>query len=296
MAASHEDDNNQKKNDWSATQYLKFNTERTRPVFDLISRITPHLSQTRNPNIYDLGCGPGNSASILLSAFPSASLTGLDSSPDMLAKARATLQTAEFIQGDLSTFTPAPDADVVFSNAAFHWLRRGQRVPTLVRIFESLKPGAVLAVQMPDNYTEPSHALMRDVAVTPSKPWSSYLSSNSSVRVGDLTDTTRPDLDPVETPAEWYNAFTATSAAASVDIWRTTYQHVLQDARAIVEWVKGTGLQPFLQRMPEGEEGRAVREAFLNEYEERLKERYRPLGDGKVLLGYPRLFMVVVRK
>lgn len=282
MAASHDN----KKNDWSAQQYLKFGTERTRPVYDLISQVAPHLQASNTPRIFDLGCGPGNSAKVLLDAFPSATLTGMDSSPDMLKKARASLPTAEFVQGDLATYTPE-GADLVFSNAAIHWLRRAERIPALVKYFEGLKSGGVVAIQVPDNYNEQSHKLMRDTATAPSQPWSQYF---SDVRVGDLGDTTRPDLDPIEAPSEFYNALAP--HAASVNIWRTNYQHVLSDARAIVEWVKGTGLQPYLHRIPEGE----VREAFLAAYEENLKSAYPKLVDGKVLLGYPRLFVLAVKK
>lgn len=276
-----------KKQDWSATQYLKFGNERTRPVYDLLSQVRPHV-QTASPRIYDLGCGPGNSTSVLLDAFPgaAATTTGMDSSPDMLSKASAALPAVEFVKGDLATFE-APGADVLFSNAVFHWLRRDVRIPTLVRFFEALKPGAVLAIQMPDNYDALSHRLMRETACAPDAPWSSFF---AGVKIGNVSDTSRPDLDPIEAPDAFYDALVP--HAQSVNIWRTEYKHVLADARSIVEWVKGTGLQPYLHRI--GNEG--AKRAFLEEYERRLAEAYPALRDGKVLLGYPRLFVVAVRK
>ncbi|KAF2133033.1 S-adenosyl-L-methionine-dependent methyltransferase [Dothidotthia symphoricarpi CBS 119687] len=281
------------KKDWSAAQYLKFGNERTRPVHDLLRRVTPHLS-TPTPRIYDLGCGPGNSTQVLLDAFPGARATGIDSSADMLRQAREdarlTAAGAEFEAGDVGTWrAPAGQkVDLLFSNAVFHWLRSGARIPALAKLFKELQSGAVLAIQVPDNYDAPSHTLMRTTALLPGKPWSSHF---VDAQVGNLEDQARPDLDPIERPEAFYDALAP--LAASVDIWRTEYYHVLSDAGAIVEWVKGTGLQPYLQRMGDDE---GAKTAFLSEYEERLKGEYKELVDGKVLLGYPRLFLVAVRK
>lgn len=276
------------KKDWSATQYLKFNNERTRPVYDLVSQIASHVT-TPNPRIYDLGCGPGNSTKVLLDAFPGATITGMDSSPDMLAKASASLPGVEVVKGDLSTFAlkEGEQVDLLFSNAVFHWLRNPTRIPTLTRLFATLRPGGVLAIQMPDNYNEQSHSLMRDVAKTAGSAWSPYF---ADAKIGDLEHGDRPDLDPVEPPRDFYNALIP--HAASVNLWRTTYQHVLKDAGAIVEWVKGTGLQPYLQRIEDEE----AKKAYLAEYERRLADAYEGMVDGRVLLGYPRLFVLAVRK
>lgn len=286
------------KKDWSSTQYTKFLTQRTRPVHDLIAFLAPHI-RTHEPRIYDLGCGPGNSTSALLSAFPNARVTGMDSSPDMLARATKEVPGVEFVQGDLASFEVAEadgkgkdegeggGADLIFSNAVFHWLRSPTRLPTLVRFFQALKPGGVLAIQVPDNYTEPSHRLMRETATMSGAVWAPFF---ADTRVGDVHDGARPDLDPIESPGEFYDALVPW--ASSVDVWRTSYQHVLKDAGAIVEWVKGTGLQPYLNRI----EDEGAKKAFLEEYERRLKGEYRELVDGKVMLAYPRLFVVAVKK
>ncbi|KAH7564366.1 hypothetical protein BM1_01413 [Bipolaris maydis] len=276
--------------DWSASQYLKFNNERTRPVYDLITQILPHISSP-SPRIYDLGCGPGNSTRVLTTSFPSAHVTGMDSSPDMLRRAsdefRSDSANVDFVAGDIANFEVEQGTDLVFSNAVFHWLRSADRIPALQRLFASLKPGAVLAFQMPDNYHEPSHALMRLVATLPSQPWSRYF---ADAHVGELKDTQRPDLDPIEPTPHFYNAFV--QHASLVNIWRTNYHHVLSDAPAIVEWVKGTGLLPYLNRI----EDDAAKAAFLREYESKLQEAYPTLADGKVILVYPRFFVLVVRK
>ena len=128
---------------------------------------------------------------------------------------------------------------------------------------------------------------MREIAARESKPWSS---SFSNTKIGNLTDSSRPDLDPIEPPAAFYNALVG--HASLVNVWRTKYMHVLKDAGAIVEWIKGTGLQPYYNRI----EGEEARRAFLEEYERGLRGEYPELVDGKVLLGYPRLFVVAVRK
>ena len=274
----------QGKSDWSAAQYLKFNNERTRAVYDLVSQLRSRV-QFPNPRIYDLGCGPGNSTQVLLEAFPGASATGIDSSPDMLQRARKTLPDVEFVRGDVATFEPR-EADLLFSNAVFHWLRSGERIGTLQRLFTGLKSGGVLAIQVPDNYYAPSHSIMREVACMKDMPWTPFF---ADTQIGSLGDVHRPDLDPIETPTEFYNALIPD--AQDVNIWRTEYYHALTDAQAIAEWVKGTGLQPYLNRILD--EG--VKDAFLEEYKSRLAEAYPKMMDGRVLLGYPRLFIVAVK-
>jgi trans-aconitate 2-methyltransferase len=276
--------------DWSATQYLKFNDQRTRPVHDLIAQIKP-LVTSPTPRIYDLGCGPGNSTSALLSAFPGARITGMDSSADMLRKARSEkgLESVEFVLGDLAKFEVSGEgtADLLFSNAVFHWLRSDTRIPTLLRLFEGLGKGGVLAIQVPDNYAEHSHKAMRDTALVQGQPWSK---SFEGKHVGELGQSGRPDLDPIEPAHTFYNALNPLSS--HIDIWRTTYSHVLEDPKAIVEWVKGTGLQPFINEI----EDDAAKKAYLEEYEKRVGEGYQRMWDGKVILGYPRLFVLAVRK
>jgi trans-aconitate 2-methyltransferase len=205
----------------------------------------------------------------------------------MLKKARAALPSVHFVQDDLAKFSPDETPDLLFSNAVFHWLRSPVRIPTLIRLFQTLKPGGIMAIQAPDNYHEHSHAAMRDTALVPNEPWSKYFANSQT---GNMQYDQRPDLDPIESAAEFYNALIP--HASDVDIWRTTYSHVLKDAAAIVEWVKGTGLQPFLNLIEDEE----AKKAYLKEYERELGERYLQLADGKVILGYPRLFVLAVKK
>ncbi|KAK7742398.1 hypothetical protein SLS53_004544 [Cytospora paraplurivora] len=263
--------------DWSATQYLKFGNERTRAVRDLVAQIP--LSSPRR--IIDLGCGPGNSTAVLAARFPDAHISGMDSSPDMLAKARQAMPDVDFVQGDLKTFEPEPGADLLFSNAVFHWLRSEDRIPAILRLLRTQSPGGVLAFQVPDNYEEPSHRAMREITLLDG-PWREYFQA--------LPAEERPDLDPIETPNDYYDALIP--YCERVDIWHVFYQHVLDSPTSIVEWVKGTGLMPFLNALPT----REVRDEYVKAYEQRLGELYPRLADGKVMLRYPRLFVVATRK
>jgi trans-aconitate 2-methyltransferase len=263
--------------DWSANQYLKFGDERTRPVRELVSQIP--LSKPER--IVDVGCGPGNSTAVLAARFPGSKIAGMDSSPDMLKKARKAMPDVDFVQADLRKYEPETGADLIFGNAVFHWLRLEDRIPTILRLLRTQKPGGVLAFQVPDNYEEPTHRAMRETALLDG-PWFEHFQA--------LPADERPDFDPIETPADYYNALIP--LCDKVDIWHTLYQHPLDSPASIVEWVKGSGLQPFLNALPD----REVRDQYLKAYEGRIAELYPRLTDGKVLLRYPRMFVIATRK
>ncbi|KAK4155774.1 S-adenosyl-L-methionine-dependent methyltransferase [Chaetomidium leptoderma] len=278
-------------NDWSPDQYLLFSNARNRPIHDLIAFLGPGYAPAR---IVDLGCGPGNSTELLAARFPNAAITGMDSSPAMLAKARRTLPNTTFTLADVRSYTPPTTTDLLFANAVFHWLRHPERIPTITRLLLTTTTpgqksegggtgGGVLAFQVPDNYTEPSHLAMRETAAS-AGPWQPYFDALAP-------DEQRPDLDPIESYLDYYNALKPHCRA--VETWTTRYVHVLDDGHdGIVEWVKGTGLQPFVNVLPA--EG-GVREAFVEAYRKRLGEVYPLAEDGKVLLVYPRRFVVAFR-
>jgi trans-aconitate 2-methyltransferase len=258
---------------WSPSQYLAFEDERTRPVRDLVGAIS--LGSARRG--LDLGCGPGNSTEVLAARFPDARAAGLDSSPDMIAAAKARLPSVRFEVASVEDWTAGtPDLgtpDVILANAVFQWIPGHDRL--LPAVAARLPPaGAALALQMPDNLNEPSHVLMREVAAQ--GPWAERLSEAAASR------TVLPD-------AAWYYALLR-PIFARVDIWRTTYHHPLAGPAAIVEWVKGTGLRPFLEPLAP-----ADRAAYLETYQYRIAEAYPALADGTVLLPFPRLFIVAER-
>jgi trans-aconitate 2-methyltransferase len=253
--------------DWSAKQYLKFEDERTRPPRDLLAQVP--LQRPRL--VIDLGCGPGNSTELLVERFPQSEVIGLDSSPDMLRKARERLPKCQFIQHDISTWSPQPGADLLFSNATFQWLPDHSR--QLRRLLETLPAAGVLAVQMPDNTHEPANALQGEVAK--SGPWAKDLAK--AVPRADLL-----------TREAYYDLLKP--SCTRIDIWHSVYNHVMASPQAIVEWFKGSSLQPYLSALDA-----AAREQFLATYTAKVAAAYEPRVDGKVLLRFPRLFIVAVR-
>lgn len=250
---------------WSAEQYLKFADERTRPARDLLAQVPLKGARV----IYDLGCGPGNSTELLVDAYPAAQVIGVDNSPEMLKQARVCLPSLRFDEADLHSWTPTEDVDLLFSNATFQWLP--DHLSILQKLLKGLKPGGVLAVQMPDNLSEPTHLLMAEASRN--TPYAEKLESSASARA------------VLPKPHFYYEVLKP--HCDRLDIWHTIYNHPLKGAAAIVEWVKGTGLRPYLAPLTEAEQG-----DYLARYEALLAKAYPAMADGTVLLRFPRLFIV----
>ncbi len=251
--------------DWNSDLYLKFEEERTRAARDLLARI-PYCETRR---VYDLGCGPGNSTELLTRSFTGAKVVGIDKSDNMLAVARARVPAAEFVKADVEDWEPEA-ADVIFANATLHFLPDHRKL--IERLLASLRPGGRLAVQMPDNTYEPSHAAMRMVAAD--GPWADRL-----VPVAK-------SLTVIGQPEEYYDLFAP--RCCGIDIWKTVYIHPLDGPDDVVAWFEGSGLRPFLDLLNPEETA-----DFLSRYRERLQQAYPRQPDGKVLLRYPRLFFVL---
>jgi trans-aconitate 2-methyltransferase len=250
---------------WDDAQYLKFASERTRPARELLARVP--VASARH--VVDLGCGPGNSTALLRARWPDARLTGVDDSAEMLKRARGELPDVDWIEADAGTFAPSEPVDVLFSNALLQWLPAHEEL--VPRLFGHVRPGGALAFQVPHNFDEPSHRLMRE---TPG-PWASRM---AAVRLHD----------PVGKADSYYDLLAP--YASSVDVWQTRYEHVMPDADAIVEWVKGTGLRPYLEALEPSE-----RPLFLEAYASGIEAAYPARRDGKRLFSFPRLFVVAVR-
>ena len=254
--------------DWSVEQYLKFEDERTRPSRDLLAQIP--LADAHK--VVDIGCGPGNSTELLVRRWPNAAVIGIDTSADMLRQARERLPHQTFVEANVAHWVPPDGTDVLFGNAIFQWVPNHPK--QLQRLLGALRPGGVLAVQLPDSLDEPAHVLMREVAAL--EAWRKQLSEKARLR------------DPLPTPGAYYDALKP--LCSHLQIWHTIYYHVLDDPVAVVEWVKGTGLRPFLDLL----EPHEVRQ-FLAEYTGRIAATYLPQADGKVLFRFPRIFIVAVK-
>ncbi|WP_413724527.1 trans-aconitate 2-methyltransferase [Sodalis sp. RH16] len=251
--------------DWNPQLYRQFEVERTRPALELIARI-----ETENPRqVTDLGCGPGNSTEGLFQRFPQATVTGVDSSEAMLEHARQRLPACRFSREDILRWQPAAAQDIVYANASLQWVPDHEIL--FPRLFSMVAPGGSLAVQMPDNRQEPSHREMRRVA--DEGPWRDRIGEAAQVRVKILS------------AAEYYDLLAP--HAERVDIWRTSYFHVMPSHQAVVEWVRATGLRPFLEPLTDEQ-----RPEFLKKYLQAIEDAYPPRVDGSVLLAFPRLFIV----
>lgn len=255
--------------DWNPDLYRQFEAERTRPARELVARIPAIEVRTAT----DLGCGPGNSTELLWRAWPQAKVTGLDSSLSMLEQAQKRLPDCHFLPADIRSWQATAPQDVIYANASLQWLDHHEQLfPQLVA---QLAPYGALAIQMPDNLDEPSHRLMREVAAR--EQWRQKISSGAADRKKLLSSDQYYDL--------------LSNAGCSVDIWRTTYYHLMPDAAAIIDWLKATGLRPFLASLNESEQT-----AFLQAYLTEIRQAYLPRSDGKVLLAFPRLFMVAQKR
>ncbi|TDO45863.1 trans-aconitate 2-methyltransferase [Kribbella sp. VKM Ac-2527] len=284
---------------WSPEQYGTYADERGRAFADLIGRIKAEDATT----VVDLGCGPGNLTLTLLDRWPSATIRGVDSSPQMLAAAQKL--TADlpaeapddargeapggvsggmpggvsggrgrlrFELGDLRDWSAEPESiDIIVTNATLQWIP--EQLDLLPGFVRALKPGGWLAIQIPGNGDAPSHAILRELAAT--DPYAEYAADRSL----------RPE---VPGPAEYIAALSA--EGCTVDAWETTYFHVLSGDNAVLEWVKGTGARPVLQSLPDG-----LRERFEAEYGARLAEAY-PQREFGTVLPFRRIFAVAQKR
>lgn len=252
---------------WDPDVYLRFGDHRTRPAADLLARVpldTPKL-------VVDLGCGPGNSTALLARRWRDARLIGVDASSEMLERARAEGPMGEWIQADAARYEPPAPPDLIFANALFQWVPDHNAV--FPKLMDRLAPGGVLAIQMPDNFDAPSHRLLAETAQD--GPWAD--------RVSDLVRERRVGS------SEFYYSLLRSECAA-LDIWTTEYLHVLTGADAVLNWVRGTALTPFLERL-QGAEA----DGFLATYAAHLREAYPQRGE-VTLFPFKRLFLIVKKR
>lgn len=252
---------------WNPEQYLKFADHRLRPALDLLARIPMENPET----VFDLGCGPGNITEWLRKRWEKARIVGIDSSAEMLATARDRWPDLIWEKADIGSWLPKTQASVLYSNAALQWLDNHRSL--FARLFGALAPGGVLAVQMPRNFDQPSHVLMR--AVAQEGPWREILA---------------PHLrhDPVAEPRDYWRMLEP--LGAGIDIWECDYLQTLSGEDAVLQWMLGTTLRPLLAVLSED-----WREDFLAEYGARLREAYPRESNGTTLFPFRRLFILASR-
>lgn len=250
---------------WDPDRYLTYADERARPFVELLSRVGADAPAT----VVDLGCGPGNLTSLLADRWPGAAITGIDSSPAMVERARASEARVDWRVGDVRDWAAEPGSvDVVVSNATLQW------VPGHLELLPRLAAKAVgwLAFQVPGNFAEPSHALREELAAA--EPYREHTRG--------LERPTSHD------PATYLEVLAA--EGFDVDAWETTYLHVLEGEDAVFDWISGTSLLPTRAALPAD-----LFERFAEELRQRLREAY-PARAGKVVLPFRRIFVVARNK
>jgi trans-aconitate 2-methyltransferase len=251
---------------WSPSTYLQFADERGRPFVDLLARVGAEDPEV----VVDLGCGPGQLTATLARRWPEARVQGLDSSPEMIARAQEhTGRRLSFAVADLRTWQPAEPVDVLVSNATLQWVP-GHRA-LLPQLVAAVRPGGWLAFQVPGNFGEPSHRLLHELAADPR-----------------FAAATQGLLRPAAAEPTDYLADLA-GLGCTVDVWETTYLHVLTGPDPVFRWISGTGARPVLQALDESQ-----RTEFEAAYRARLAAAY-PAGPRGTVLPFRRIFAVARR-
>lgn len=254
--------------DWNSELYLKFKAQRTQPAIDLAARLEGEPSE-----IIDLGCGPGNSTRVFKSRFPNAHIIGADSSENMLQKARSENPDLDFMLLDLNDDLSEYNGkfNVVFSNACFQWLPKHREL--LPKVFELLKSGGVLAAQIPMNYDEPIHKIIRRISESPK--WSEKFPEKRIF--GTLTIPEYHDI--------------ISSMTNDFELWQTTYCHRMPSIESIIEWYRSTGLRTYIAALSE-EDGAE----FIAEISAQLEKEYPKQANGEIIFRFPRFFFIAKRK
>ncbi|MFC7623553.1 trans-aconitate 2-methyltransferase [Microlunatus sp. GCM10028923] len=251
---------------WNPSVYLQFADQRSRPFFDLVGQVGADNPRT----VVDLGCGPGQLTASLAERWPSATVTGVDSSPEMIEQAQAyASERVSFAVGDLRDWQPDGTVDVIVSNATLQWIPEHRTL--LPILIDRLTDDGWLAFQVPGNFDQPSHVLLYELARDP--------------RFARWTEGT--ELRTVIGAADYLAELAG--PGREVDAWETTYLHVLEGPDPVFRWISGTGARPVLQSLPE-----PLRAEFVAEYQALLREAY-PAQEHGTVLPFRRVFVVVRR-
>ena len=252
--------------DWSPEIYSRFRGLRLQPALDLLARV-PAIPKGQ---VIDLGCGDGAAAAALSTRFVDRKIIGVDSSPAMLTKAAATGGYHRCDLADIASWTPNKPPALIFSNAVLHWLPdHATLFPHLVGL---LATGGTLAVQMPRQWSAPSHRFLRDFAgemfpqVFNFKPWS----------------------PPVAAPIDMMRLL---SPLGDATLWETKYLQRLPANTAchpVRAFTESTAMRPFAQALEPDDFARLVAR-----YDAALEAAYPIEADGFVLFPFRRMFFTL---
>jgi trans-aconitate 2-methyltransferase len=255
---------------WDPAQYLRFGAERARPFLDLMSRVDAEAPA----EVVDLGCGPGELTAWLSERWPAALVSGIDSSPEMIDRAGklAAPGRLEFVRADLRDWTPGRPVDVLVSHATLQWVP--DHLELLPRLVAAVAPGGWLAIQVPGNFASPTHTELRALC----------LSARWRERLQEVAAWWPASAEPID-----YLTRLA-GLGCAVDVWESTYLHVLTGPDPVVEWMKGTALRPVLAVLDPDELAE-----FLGTYASAMRAAYPPrqLGPASAtVVPYRRIFAV----
>ena len=247
--------------EWNPEKYLLFKKQRTQPSIDLAKRVQEFDPHT----IVDIGCGPGNSTSVLKTVFPDADILGIDSSEAMIAKAEKEHPDLAFQLCSAEHLTD--HYDLLFSNACLQWIPDHETlIPDLMK---KLTKNGVLAVQIPMNGDEPLYQIIREVAAE--ETW-----NFANVQL---------ETNETLTPKEYFDILSKCSG--SFELWETVYYHAMPSHEHLIEWVRSTRLRPYLNVLSD-----ADKVLFEQEILDKVKAAYPFTESGEVILKFRRFFFI----
>ena len=258
---------------WSPQRYLRFESQRLRPALDLLGQID-HPNPRR---IADLGCGTGNITPFLHERWPTAEILCLDSSKEMLDRARANhiaqdidISKVEYQHSDFELVNLDKPVDLIFSNAALHWVGFDIHRTLLPHLLSMMNTEGVLAFQMPDTRAQNSHLMMHKAMED--------LGFDHQVR----WVTTEVD------PDQYYDLLKP--ICTHIDMWSSTFVHSMQGDNPVADFTASTGLGPYVDSLG----GSSTKEggAFIEKYRELMKKSYPKQGDGTTLFSMKRFFLI----
>lgn len=254
--------------DWNPFAYARFTALRLRPAVDLLMHV-PSLPE--GGGIVDLGCGNGPVGPVLRARFPAARITGLDSSPAMLAEAAKTGAYDALTEGDIATWQPDTPPALIYSNAALHWLP--DHASLLPALINRLAPGGTLAVQVPHQNDAPSH-----------RAWHELVARHFPGRFDAASGPGIPDAA---------TTFSILAPFGKPDLWETEYIQRLDPATGahpVRLFTSSTFARPVLDVLNDDEQTE-----LIGLYDAAMEQAYPRRDDGSVLFPFRRLFYTLTR-